>query len=109
MISLLLSLLMLGKATYYHPSLHGGVTRSGEVYNRWSPDTVAVADIGGVPLLAMGTWLEVCNEDTCIEVQVRDTGYFRWNNLDLSEGAFTRLAPRSRGRINITWRVINGE
>ena len=96
-----------GEATYYHPSLTGGLMRDNRT--RYSPEvpTAAVADVAGAPVVELGSLLEVCHNGACQRLMVRDTGLFPAENLDLSEEAFRQFAPLFRGRIPITWRVID--
>ena len=96
-----------GEATYYHPSLTGGLMRDNRT--RYSPEvpTAAVADVAGAPVVELGSLLEVCHNGACQRLMVRDTGLFQAENLDLSEEAFRQFAPLFRGRIPITWRVID--
>jgi hypothetical protein len=115
MLTWLIGLVISGVATFYHPSLDGGVMRSNEIYHRWSPDVVAVTDINGEPLLPMGTKLNICADESgiCRIGIVRDTGYFwnyrerRWNwqNLDLSEGLYEQF--QFQYSTAITWEIID--
>lgn len=91
--------------TFYHPSLAGGVMRSGEVYNPGDPSIVAVGvDADGDPLIPLGTKLTICRADllACTEAIVQDTGYLG-SDLDASEALFKQLSPLSTGRIKIIW------
>ena len=102
--------------TYYHPSLEGNVMANGEVYN---PDDSTIAASNDYPL---GSLLVVCptmhveaarnderqeTDHLCIIVIVKDrmrVDIHDW--VDLSERAFTRLSPLSRGRLEgLVWRI----
>ncbi len=98
---------IIGEATYFHPSLAGGIMRGsgGQTYDPSDPTIAAVADIQGQPVVELGTLLQICHNGRCIWVTAKDTGRFPGNHLDLSEAAFQQLAPTSRGRIPITWQV----
>lgn len=50
---------------------------------------------------ALGTWLRVCHQGRCIDVQVRDTGAFS-HAVDLSHAAFSQPASPSAGVITVT-------
>ncbi len=64
----------------------------------FDPNDPTIAAANDWPL---GTWLQVCYLERCIEVQVRDRGAFS-HALDLSYAAFSRLAPPSTGLITVT-------
>jgi rare lipoprotein A (peptidoglycan hydrolase) len=52
----------------------------------------------------LGEEVRVCHEGKCIQVICRDTGAFKEKYgriLDLSENAFSKLSPLSRGVINV--------
>jgi rare lipoprotein A (peptidoglycan hydrolase) len=88
-------------ATYYHPSLHGGVMANGERYNRWNPE---IAACNWYPL---GTVLKVTRRgsEAHVYVQVKDRGSPALT-LDLSEGAFQRLGHLPEGRIAVLVEVV---
>ncbi len=88
-------------ATYYHPSLHGGVMANGERYNRWDPE---IAACNWFPL---GTVLKVTRLGTenWIYVRVKDRGS-RALTLDLSEAAYQHLGRLGEGRIPISIEVV---
>jgi len=99
-----------GEATYYHPSLHGGIMRNGEVYNEMDAETVAVGiDPMGNPILPLGSRLLVCTETKCIKVTARDTGLFPTKDLDLSKAAFASLDVLAKGRLKIQWKLLPKE
>ena len=97
-----------GQATYYHPSLIGGIMRDGTPYESSNPFIAAVGgDSQGQPSIPLGTWLLVRSDDGIyLLIQVRDTGRFPKGDIDLSSSGFERLAPLSRGRIGITWQKL---
>jgi len=66
--------------------------------SQFNPNDPTIAAANSWPL---GTWLRVCHQGRCIEVQVRDHGAFG-HALDLSYAAFSQLAPPSTGVITVT-------
>jgi hypothetical protein len=99
-------ILIVAELTFYHPSLAGGVMRSGAVYNPGDPTIVAVGiDTAGEPLIPLGTKITICRADLsrCADAVVQDTGLLG-ENLDASEALFEQLAPLSKGRIKVVWR-----
>lgn len=93
-----------GEATWYN--LPGQTMRGGDIYDPLDP-TIAACGFGpyGRPAVPLGTKLKVCSKDACIKVVVQDTGLFPASDLDLSVAAFKKLAPLSKGRIPIKWRM----
>ena len=91
-------------ATYYHPSLQGGVMANGERYNRWDP---AIAACNWYPL---GTLLKVTRRgsDASIYVQIKDRGSAALT-LDLTEAGFARLGSLGEGRIPVSIEIITAE
>lgn len=85
----------IGYATYYHPSLHGGIMADSGIYNRWDAHIAASNDypLGTVLLLTY---------TKSITVAVRDRGLLSYGQVDLSEAAFAALAPLSVGVIDVT-------
>ncbi len=73
---------------------------NGDQFNPYDPTTTAA---NRWPL---GTWLNVCHEDRCINVRVTDRGGFT-HALDLSMAAFESLAPLSSGVIDVSIQVIS--
>lgn len=89
------------KASYYHSSFHGKVTKSGEVYNE---NRLTCAS----NIHKLGTKLKVTNLDNgkSVIVKVTDTGSFSKVTLDLSKKAFERIAELEKGIINIKIKKI---
>ena len=90
---------VIGTATYYHPSLAGGLMRDG--VTRYEPSMSGVAAATSWPL---GTVLEVCGPTRrCIQVVISDTGILGPGHVDLTEASFIALAGSlAPGRISIT-------
>jgi rare lipoprotein A (peptidoglycan hydrolase) len=91
-------------ATYYHPSLQGGVMANGERYNRWDPE---IAACNWYPL---GTLLKVTRRgtDASIYVQIKDRGSSALT-LDLTEAGFARLGYLGEGRIPVSIEMATPE
>ena len=89
------------KASYYHSSFHGKVTKSGEIYNENKLTCASNTH-------KLGTKLKVTNLDNgkSVIVKVTDTGSFSKVTLDLSKKAFERIAELEKGIINITIKKI---
>ena len=89
------------KASYYHSSFHGKVTKSGEIYNENKLTCASNTH-------KLGTKLKVTNLDNgkSVIVKVTDTGSFSKVTLDLSKKAFKRIAELERGIINIKIKKI---
>jgi rare lipoprotein A len=86
-----------GVATWYGPGFEDKITRCGQVYHQ-SDLSAASND------LPCGTLVEVTNErnNQTVLVPITDTGAFRHPDiLDLSRGAFARLAETATGVIPI--------
>jgi len=104
----------IGKASFYnrgicelHHRTYGFdcLTANGEVFD----DTQLTS---ACPRELLNEELVVTHEETSITVRCNDTGAFteRYDRvLDLSEGAFRKLAPTSRGVIMIKYEVIGQE
>jgi len=94
-----------GRATFY------GATGEGNCLFDASPDLMVVAmnqaDYGGAQ--ACGAWLAVTGPDgKTITVQVVDRcPECPVGALDLSQQAFTKLAPAVAGQITVTWRLLS--
>jgi expansin len=94
-----------GRATFY------GATGEGNCLFDASPDLMVVAmnqaDYGGSQ--ACGAWLAVTGPDgKTITVQVVDRcPECPVGALDLSQQAFTKLAPAVAGQITVTWRLLS--
>lgn len=77
-----------GTATYYHPSLAGGIMRDGAT--RYDPTASGIVAATSWPL---GTVLEVRGPSRrSLTVVVSDTGMLGANRLDLSESDFRVLS-----------------
>ena len=89
------------KASYYHSSFHGKITKSGEVYNENRLTCASNTH-------KLGTKLKVTNLDNgkSVIVKVTDTGSFSKVTLDLSKKAFERIAELEKGIINIKIKKI---
>lgn len=87
-------------ATWY--SLDGNYTSSGEVFD--SNKMTCASNHYKV-----GTLLEVTNvaNGKSVVVKVNDTGAFRGRKLDLSKGAFSRIANLKQGVIKIKVEKFN--
>ena len=81
-------------ASYYGRGFHGKKTASGEVFNQNAMTAASNSH-------KMGTKLKVTNVATgkSVIVKINDTGGFSklGRKLDLSQGAFARIAPLSQG------------
>lgn len=93
-----------GIASYYGGKFHGRTTASGEIFNKWAMTTASNTH-------KMGTKLEVTNiaNGKKTIVKVNDTGGFKkyGRTLDLSKGAFSKIADINQGLIQIKIKVIN--
>ena len=90
-------------ASYYHASLHGRKTASGERYNH-SAMTVAHKT------LPFGTLLRITDRRSGRRVlaRVNDRGPFiRGRELDLSGAAADRLRMRSRGTARVSFEIVD--
>ena len=91
-----------GSASYYNEGFAGKSTANGEVYD---PYAMTAAH----RTLPFGTKLRVWHQDKSIIVRINDRGpYHSSRILDLSEKAFSRLAPISRGVIEVKFEVYSG-
>jgi rare lipoprotein A len=86
-------------ASWYGDDHAGRTTASGELFD---PDELTAAHL----TLQFGTRVEVRARGRAVVVRITDRGPAEWTGrcLDLSEAAFARLAPLSRGVINVQWR-----
>jgi rare lipoprotein A len=90
-----------GQASYYNEGFAGKSTASGEIYN---PQDMTAAH----RTLPFGTRLRVTHEGQSVVVRVNDRGpYHEKRILDLSEKAFSLLAPISRGVISVEFEVYS--
>lgn len=105
LLSLLLSVSAANAATasWYGGKFHGRTTASGEKFNKWAMTTASNSH-------KMGTKLEVTNitNGKKVIVKVNDTGGFKkyGRTLDLSRGAFAKIADINQGLIKINIKVL---
>jgi rare lipoprotein A len=86
-----------GIASYYGPGFHGRLTANGE---RFDSQAMTAAH----KTLPFGTKLRVTNQSNgkSITIRVNDDGPHYGNRMiDLSEGAFARIASRGQGLANV--------
>lgn len=92
------------KASWYGGYFHGRKTASGEVYNKYAMTAASNSH-------RMGTKLKVTNVSNgkSVIVKVNDTGGFSkyGRTLDLSQGAFQKIAPLSQGIVKVKIEVLN--
>lgn len=90
-------------ASWYGGKFHGRTTASGEVFNKWAMTTASNSH-------KMGTKLKVTNKANgkSVIVRVNDTGGFKkyGRTLDLSRGAFSKIANIHTGIIKVKIKVI---
>ena len=90
-------------ASWYGGQFHGRTTASGEVFNKWAMTAASNSH-------KMGTKLEVTNiaNGKKAIVKVNDTGGFKkyGRTLDLSRGAFSKIADINQGLIQIKIKII---
>lgn len=90
-------------ATYYSDKFHGRKTASGERYNQ---NALTCAS----NQYKLGTRLKVTNKANgkSVVCRVNDRGGFGkyGTTLDLSKGAFKKIAPLSKGKIKVTIRRL---
>lgn len=87
--------------TWYGSAFHGNYTKSGEIFDK-NKLTCASNHF------KLGTRLKITNIENgkSVVVKVNDTGSFKDKNIDLSEGAFKRIANLKQGRIEIKVKKI---
>jgi rare lipoprotein A len=91
-----------GRASYYGGKFHGRATASGERFDKEAM-TAAHKD------LKFGTRVRVTNPENGRSVVVRVNDRFpgtKGRIIDLSEGAFRRLAPLERGVIDVEIEIL---
>lgn len=90
-------------ASFYGGKFHGRTTASGEIFNKWAMTTASNSH-------KMGTMLEVTNlaNNKKVKVRVNDTGGFSkyGRTLDLSRGAFAKIADLDKGLCKVKIRVV---
>ncbi len=90
-----------GKASFYGEGFAGRSTANGEKYD---PTDLTAAH----RTLPFGTFLKVSREGKSVVVRVNDRGPYHGNRvLDLSEKAFSLLAPLSKGIITVDFEVVS--
>ena len=87
------------EATFYN--LEGNITKSGEVFK--SNKMTCASN-----KFPIGAILKVTNKDNkrSVIVRVNDTGKMSNNVIDLSKGAFKKIAKLEEGRINVRVSII---
>jgi rare lipoprotein A len=92
-----------GATTFYGigDGLHGNLTASGERFNAHG---ISAAH----RTLPIGTRIRVTNRNNgrSVVVRVNDRGPYTDAILDLSYGAFNRIADTSKGRASICWQRV---
>lgn len=90
-------------ASFYGKGFHGKKTASGEVFNKYAMTTASNTH-------KMGTKLRVTNvkNNKSVVVRVNDTGGFTkyGRTLDLSRGAFAKIADINNGTCEVKIKVI---
>ena len=93
-----------GVASWYGSKFHGRTTASGEKFNKWAMTAASNSH-------KMGTKLLVTNKANgkSVVVKVNDTGGFKkyGRTLDLSRGAFAKIADINKGLIEVTIKRVN--
>lgn len=84
-----------GRASWY---ARGRTTASGE---RFDPDGLTFAH----RTMTFGSLVRFCRGAACVVARCTDRGPAAWTGreFDLSRGAFSAIAPLSRGVIDVTW------
>jgi len=102
MISLIAGLVC-GVSTFYGmgDGFDGKRTANGERFDAYEMTAAH-------PYLRMGTRIRVTNQDNLRQVTVRinDRGPYSYADLDLSYGAFRKIASVDQGKATICYRVI---
>ena len=100
---LLTSSAQAGMASWYGGKFHGRTTASGEVFNKWAMTAASNSH-------KMGTMLRVTNvaNGKSVVVRVNDTGGFKkyGRTLDLSRGAFSKIADIQSGIVKVKITVV---
>lgn len=100
---MIVAALMCGIATFYGvgDGFHGQRTANGERFNAYELTAAH-------PYLRIGSKIRVTNQDNLKQVIVRvnDRGPYSHADLDLSYGAFKRIASPSKGNAVVCYRVI---
>jgi rare lipoprotein A len=100
---ILASALICGIATYYGvgDGFHEQITANGTRFDAYHLTAAH-------PYLPFGTKLRITNQDNMKQVIVRvnDRGPYSHADIDLSYGAFKKIAPPSKGNAVVCYRVI---
>ena len=86
-----------GIASWYGPGFHGNLTASGERFN-------SQALTAAHRSLPFGTKIRVTNQENgrSVTIRINDDGpHLPGRIIDLSEGAFSRIASTSQGLANV--------
>ena len=86
-----------GIASYYGPGFHGRTTASGERFNAYGLSAAHRS-------LPFGTMVKVTNQSNgrSVVIKINDDGPHYGNRIiDLSEGAFSRIASTGQGLANV--------
>ena len=86
-----------GIASYYGPGFHGRTTANGERFNAYGLSAAHRS-------LPFGTMVKVTNQSNgkSITIRINDDGpHVPGRIIDLSEGAFARIASRGQGLANV--------
>ena len=87
------------KASYYGDKFHGRKTANGEIFDKNKMTCAATKEY------KFGDYLEVTNVENgkTVTVRVNDRGGFAkyGRTLDLSEGAFKKIAPLKQGIVKV--------
>jgi rare lipoprotein A len=91
-----------GIASFYGPGFHGRTTANGERFNRWGM-TAAHRN------LPFGSRVRVVNQENgrSVTIRINDDGpHIPGRIIDLSEGAFGKIASPGQGLANVCYRVV---
>ena len=90
-------------ASFYGGKFHGRTTASGETFNKWAMTTASNSH-------KMGTKLKVTNvaNGKSVIVKVNERGGFSkyGRTLDLSRGAFAKIADIKKGLVKVKIKVV---
>ena len=97
-------ILIIGLSSFYESTwynLEGNITKSGEVFDK----NKMTAASNKFPI---GAILKVTNKDNkkSVIVRINDTGKMPNHVIDLSKGAFSKIAKLDEGRIKIKVNII---
>ena len=89
-----------GVASFYGDYFQWRPTASGEIFDKRGMTAAH-------RFLPLGTWVRVYYLDRYVDVKINDRGPYKDNRLiDLSESAFAKIAPLSRGLANVKLVVL---